>query len=247
MKFKNKNLGIIPARAGSKGIKRKNIQEIGDKPMIEYTFDASRKSKLLDEVLLSTNDLEIIELGKKNKINVPFVRPEELALDDTSMVDVIDHALKNFNQNYGYFPSYFILLSPTSPFRDNIDIDNAIIKFLESGKDSLVSVCSVTQHPAECVSFDKNEKLEFIKFDNMNLSSGRQSYKPYYFIDGAIYICKTNAFYDKFLNKKILFDNDSSLYKLKNSHSIDINDPYDLILARALYDFYKLNTELEIF
>ena len=220
MKFKNKNLGIIPARAGSKGIKRKNIQEIGDKPMIEYTFDASRKSKLLDEVLLSTNDLEIIELGKKNKINVPFVRPEELALDDTSMVDVIDHALKNFNQNYGYFPSYFILLSPTSPFRDNIDIDNAIIKFLESGKDSL---------------------------DNMNLSSGRQSYKPYYFIDGAIYICKTNAFYDKFLNKKILFDNDSSLYKLKNSHSIDINDPYDLILARALYDFYKLNTELEIF
>lgn len=239
-----KNIGIIPARAGSKGIPRKNLQKIGGKPMIQFTFEAALRSKLLDSTFLSTDDLEIIELAKEFKLEIPSVRPRELAQDSTNMVEVIDHVLQKYQENYQYFPEYFILLPPTSPFRDSSDIDNAIKYFLESGKESLVSVCSVTQHPAECVRLNNENKLEFIEFKDMDLTSGRQKYIPFYFIDGAIYICTTKSFYSKFLSKRTLFDEDSEIFILPNTHSIDINETFDLNLARAMWSYSAGNLDM---
>lgn len=232
-----KYLGIIPARGGSKGIKNKNMRVIGKKPMIQFSFEAAMNSSKLDSCILTSDDKDIIEFASGFGISTPFVRPSSIAGDETPMVEVIKHALDWHNTAYSHFPKYFVLLCPTSPFRNAEDIDNAIKKREASNRESLVSVCPVSQHPAECVAIGNSGQLEFIEILEMNLQHGRQAYKPFYFIDGAIYICKTSAFYGKFLKKGVIFDEDTDIYIMKSSHSIDINNWFDLHLARALYHY----------
>ena len=229
--------GIIPARSGSKRIKNKNLIPLGEKPLIQYTFDAGANSKKLDLVILSSDNPFIIDLAKRKGVKAPFVRPSHLARDDSLMVEVIQHALDWYNGHFGRQPIYFVLLSPTSPFRNADDIDRACEKIQNSGKDSLVSVCPVTQHPAECFTVGNDGKLEFITISGMDLLHGTQNYKPSYFIDGAIYICKTSAFFERFRQKGLLFDGESDYVVMPKSHAIDINDMFDLNLARAMIHF----------
>ena len=234
---KKKILGIIPARGGSKGIKNKNMQLIGEKPMIQFTFEAATASRKLDASMLTSDDRDIIAFAKKMGIHVPFLRPSSLAQDDTPMIEVISHALEWHRNEYSYFPEYFVVLAPTSPFRNEEDIDNAIKQIEESKKESLISVCPVSQHPAECVSLGDDGTLEFIRVKGMDLLHGRQQYKPFYFIDGAIYICKITSFYEKYYPSGIIFDESSDIWIMEKWHSIDINDWFDLRLARALFHY----------
>ena len=230
-------LGIIPARGGSKGIINKNMQLIGDKPMIQFTFEAARNSQELDFIILTSDDSDIIAFAKNFGIDVPFVRPSSLAKDDTPMIEVIKHVLEWHKNEYSNLPEYFVVLAPTSPFRNAEDIDNAIRKIENSRRESLISVCPVSQHPAECVTLRNDGTLEFIRVGGMDLLHGRQQYKPFYFIDGAIYICKTSAFYKKYYPSGIIFDETSDIWIMEKSHSIDINDWFDLHLARALFHY----------
>ncbi len=230
-------LAIIPARGGSKGIKNKNMQLIGEKPMIQYTFEAATASRKLDTTILTSDDRDIIAFAKKIGIHVPFVRPSSLAKDDTPIIEVIKHALEWHKNEYAYLPEYFIVLPPTSPFRNAADIDNAIEKIESSKKESLISICPVSQHPAECVALGDDGTLEFVRIEGMDLLHGRQQYKPCYFIDGAIYICKTSTFFEKYYDSGIIFDESSDILIMEKRHSIDINDWFDLHLARALFHY----------
>ena len=240
--MKHKHFGIIPARGGSKGIRNKNIQLIGNKPMIQYTFEASKKSSKLDCVILSSDDEKIIDLALKFKINVPFIRPKPLAQDGTSTAKVIIHALEWYKEEYHDYPENLVLLQPTSPFRTGKDIDNAIEKYESSQKDSLISVCPASQHPSECLTISDSDELEFINIGhNLNLT-GRQLYKKSYFIDGAIYICKTS----KFIENKTMFNSYSEIFILPKSHSIDVDDWFDLLIARAI-KYYSERVNSEIF
>lgn len=241
MRKKNKYFGIVPARAGSKGIPNKNLQDINGMPMLQYTLEAAFLSKNLTYSILSSDDSVAIELAKHLKFNVPFERPISLGQDNSSLSDVILHALEWHNRTFNHNPENIVLLQPTSPFRNNIDIDNAIQAFEESDRMSLVSACEVSQHPAECFTFDENHNLKF-PFSKENICpEGRQNYNRTLFLDGSMYISNT----DLFIDEKRMFSNNSEVYLIDKSHAIDIDDYFMLDLARAI-SFYSNNNNTDL-
>lgn len=223
---------IIPARKGSKGIKNKNRQLIDNKPMIAYTFDAAVTANITSEIYLTSDDLEVIKLAKKNNdIKTPFLRPKELSEDNSGMAEVVLHLLEWIYNDYGSYPVNFILLQPTSPLRDGDDIKKAVVKFEESGKESLFSACKVSQHPFEMFHIKENGVLDFFyKQHEATQSKNRQAYREVYFEDGSIYICNAKWF----LESKSFIDNKSAIYKIEQNHALDIDTEYDLNIARSL-------------
>src|SRR5687768_3079222 len=136
-------LGVIPARGGSKGIRRKNLAPLGGRPLIAHTCDAARGSRALTRVIVSTDDDEVAGEALKLGIEVPFLRPQALAGDDTPMIDVLVDLLSTLASRESYRPDAVVLLQPTSPFRRAGHIDAAVDAFLASGADSIVSVVPV--------------------------------------------------------------------------------------------------------
>jgi CMP-N,N'-diacetyllegionaminic acid synthase len=118
-------LGIIPARGGSKGIPRKNVRQLCGKPLLQYTAESAQAAKLLSRIVLSTEDVEIAELGKRFGVDVPFMRPVELAQDDTPTLPVVQHVLKRLEEQNDRFDAV-CLLQPTNPLRRPADIDACI-------------------------------------------------------------------------------------------------------------------------
>ena len=235
-----KYLAIIPARAGSKGIPGKNMQMIGAKPMVQYTFEAALGSQFLDLVILSSDDQNVIELAKKMSVRAPFVRPVHLAEDNSSTVDVIKHCLEWFNGEYQTLPENIVLLQPTSPFRDSNDLDKAIQLYEKSKRKSLVSACEASQHPSESFIVTETQNLKFVKIDDTPVHSPRQNYRKAYFLNGAIYISTTA----RFLKKHLLFDEESAVYLMRRSHSVDIDDFFDLSSARAFECYAAQNGDI---
>lgn len=201
-----KILGIIPARGGSKGIPGKNIKILGGKPLLEYTIDSVLNSKLLTSCILSSDSEEIIETGKKLRIDVPFTRPPEYAADDTPSIEVVKHALFFFAKNEEYFDAV-CLLQPTTPFRENGLIDKAIKEFQKEDYDSLVSVREVPhEYNPHWIFEEKNGKLE-IATGEKEIISRRQDLPKAYHRDGAIYLTRTEVILDSnsLLGNKIGF------------------------------------------
>ena len=110
---KDKVLGLIPARGGSKGLPRKNILPVAGKPLIGWTIEAAKNSRYLDRLILSSDDREILETAEALGCESPFVRPEALATDSALAIDVIRHAVEAVNDHF----DYIVLLQPTSPLR----------------------------------------------------------------------------------------------------------------------------------
>lgn len=186
-------LGIIPARGGSKGVPRKNIKLLCGKPLLAYTAESALRSKLLSKVVLSTDDDEIAEIGKSLGLEVPFLRPAELAEDTTPTLPVVLHALHKMGELGESFDAV-CLLQPTNPLRRVEDID-ACIELLEKTRaDSVVSVLPVP---------DKfNPKWVYWKNGNgeMTLSTGesepiarRQDLPTAFCRDGTIYVTRTDT------------------------------------------------------
>ena len=125
-------LGIIPARGGSKGIPGKNIKMIAGKPLIEWTIEAAKKSKLLTRVIVSTDDEKIAEVAKQYGAEVPFLRPKDIAQDLSTDVEFLIHALDWLKANQGYEPEIIVRLPPTSPLRTAAHIDEGIKKLMDT-------------------------------------------------------------------------------------------------------------------
>ncbi len=125
--YKNKKiLGLILARGGSKSIPRKNIKLLGGKPLIAHTIEKAKASKYIDRLILSTDDQEIAEVAKSYGCEVPFIRPKELAEDDTQDYPVVAHALEWLRKNENWLPDIIVHLRPTHPFRKTSDIDKGV-------------------------------------------------------------------------------------------------------------------------
>lgn len=211
-------LGIIPARKNSKRIKNKNLQLLGGKKLIEYTFKEARNSKLMEDVILTTDDTKIIKLSKKYKIKSPFIRPKNLSGSLTSMESVIIHALKYYKKKYLEIPTHFLVLQPTSPFRSRHEIDDAIKKYLTSKSSSLVSV-SEPLNPLDEIYITKK---------NVLINNYRKDKSTSYFLNGSIYIRNTKDF----LKTGKLIKKNSNFFITPKISSIDINDKIDLALAK---------------
>lgn len=186
-------LAIIPARGGSKGVPEKNIKLLDGKPLLAYTSEVALQSKYLTELIVSSEDEKILAVAKSLGIKAPFVRPTELAQDNTPTIDVMIHALQWYNSQNIFFDA-ICLLQVTSPFRPLGFIDKAIDKFIKSGSDSLVSV-QKTPH-----EFNPHWTFEVNSEGNLKIATGeteiisrRQELPVAYHRDGSVYITKTDV------------------------------------------------------
>jgi CMP-N,N'-diacetyllegionaminic acid synthase len=186
-------LGLIPARGGSKGVPGKNIKNLAGKPLLAYASEVALKSQYLSEVIVSSDDPQIITVAKKLGVAVPFIRPSVLALDTTPTIDVIIHALEWYQAQNIFFDAV-CLLQVTSPFRTVPFLDAAIKKFIASGCDSLISVQQVPQeyNPHWTFEVDSRGNLK-IATGEEQIISRRQELPIVYHRDGSIYITTTEV------------------------------------------------------
>ncbi len=224
-----KVIAIIPARSGSKGVPGKNIRLLGSKPLLQYTAEAALKAEMLDNTILSTDSEKIAFIAKKCGIDVPFMRPEILATDTASSIDVVLHAI-NFLEGQGKFYDAICLLQPTCPFRAKGFIDRAIDQFIQKDADCLVSVLPVPHEFNPHWIFEPDMKGELhIATGEKEIIKRRQDLPPAFFRDGSIYITKTSvikeqqSFYGKhmvYIESEPLFyvniDNENDWIKAEN-------------------------------
>ena len=237
MNFDNKFLAIIPARAGSKGVFEKNIQLIGNKPMIQFTIEAALANFSAENVIVTSNDQKVLDITRQLGLIVPFKRPDELSTDTIGTADVIKHALHWYKAEYKSLPKNIILLQPSSPFRDSNDIRLAVEKFNYSKRKTLISATDPMQHPGDCILKSQNGHFKRLEIGKNNFH--RQSYPEVLFIDGGIYISEVSHF----LKTQDLIGDDPEVYKTEQYNAIDIDTPFDLELARAIHN-YKLSDDL---
>ena len=226
---KGKNiLGLIPARGGSKGLPRKNIKSLLGKPLIAWTIEQALASKYLDRVVVSTEDEEIAEISKKYGADVPFIRPKELAKDNTKGIKVVLHAVDWMEKNDKQY-DLLMLLQPTSPLRRCKDIDKAIeLLFLKEAK-AIVSVCEVDHHPLWANTLPEDGCMkDFIRQEIMN--KNRQELPVFYRLNGAIYLAYCNYIkqYKSFMAKETF------AYIMPGERSIDIDNEVDFELVRII-------------
>ena len=226
---KNKILGIIPARGGSKRLPGKNVKMLVNKPLIAWTVEQANKSKLLTKTIVSTDDEEIANVAKQYGGNVPFMRPPHLAKDDSSSYDVIYHALDYFEEQ-GEKYDIVALLEPTSPLRKDDDIDKAISYFLENVDkgDSLISVGKVhLEHPAYVKTISNDYLSPYCKEkEDSSDSTPKEPYFPY----GVIYISKVSA-----LKKHNSFYQPKSIpYTIERWQNYEVDDIFDFCCIEAI-------------
>ena len=185
-------LGLIPARGGSKGVPGKNIKQMGGNPLIAYTIESAQKSNLLTDIVLSTDDEGIAQVGKEYGVQVPYIRPESLASDTAKSIDVVQHALQ-FYKDLGQSYDAVCLLQPTTPFRESGSIDSAINTYIEQTLDSLISVLPVPhEYNPHWVFVDKEGTLSISTGDE-EIISRRQDLPTAYHRDGSIYLTSTEV------------------------------------------------------
>ena len=219
----NKNLfvALIPARGGSKGLKKKNLYPVNNKPLISWTIESAISSHYLEQIFVSSDDNSILEIASKEGVNC-IERPANLAEDTSSMESVIMHSIEEIDKQ-GIRFKYLILLQPTSPLRDSKDIDSACKKFIQLKADSLISVTNVESSVLKTLVKDDNGFLR-PAFDNKFPSMNRQQLPLAYKPNGAIYIINKKLF----LNNPTLFQKDTAMYEMKENKSIDVDSINDI-------------------
>lgn len=223
-------LGVIAARGESKRLPKKNIFDLAGKPLIGWTIEAALKSKYVDEVVVSTDNTEIAEISKNLGAKVQFIRSKELSTDSTPSTQVVIHAVNYYLDEQKKEFDYVMLLQPTSPLRDEHDIDKAI-EFLYSKKaDAVVSVCEAEQPPLWSNTLPENLSMKnFLRDDLKNKVS--QDIPTYYRINGAIYICKIT----KLLEEGTIFLKENIFaFVMEAEKSVDIDSLMNFKLAEAL-------------
>ena len=215
-------LGIITARGGSKGLPRKNILELGGKPMLAWTILAAQESAYIDRLIVTTDDQEIADVARQWNCEVPFMRPDNLAGDKVSSVDVILHALQELEAQH----NYMVLLQPTSPFRTGADIDACLERCEKTNAPVCVSVCEVDKSPYWMVSMDELNHLQQI-LKPPNPVSRRQDLPKVYALNGAVYAAEV----DWFCANKTFLTEKTLGYAMPKERSLDVDSKYDLSLA----------------
>tara|TARA_B100000953_G_scaffold5522_1_gene4868 strand:- start:1277 stop:2077 length:801 start_codon:yes stop_codon:yes gene_type:complete len=228
MIFKNilKVLGLIPARGGSKGIPLKNIKKLAGKPLVQFSIESAKTSKLLDRIIVSTDDMKIAQISKKLGAEVPFLRPGKISQDSSSLLGVVKHCLKHLSENESYTPDIISILQPTSPLRTSKMIDNSIKLLKTTNATSVLSVSIKRHHPFRSFwlpkKFLKPFKPTFEKFYQ------RQKLPSLYYPTGSIYTfwSKTLQQHNSIYGPKIF----PLIAKEKEFH-LDIDNPYELFVS----------------
>ena len=222
-----RNLAIIPARSGSKGLPGKNIRPLAGKPLLAHTVLAAKESGLFDEIYLSTDSAEYARIGIEYGASVPFIRSPELAGDAADSWAVVRDTLRKYREAGRKFDTV-ALLQPTSPLRMAQDIVGAYQVFASKNARAVVALCEADHSPLLCSHLASDGSLD--GFLNPIESGLRQEYGVFYRINGAIYIAAT-VFIENTTN---LYQTGCYGYVMPKERSVDIDDEIDFFIAQAL-------------
>lgn len=234
-----KLLGVIPARGGSKSVPRKNLKSLAGKPLVAYVIEEALKSKLLNRVIVSTEDKEIARVARSYGAEVPFMRPKELARDEVSIIPVVQHAMRYLDENESWRADVIASIQPTSPFIEAADIDSAVTKLIKTRCDSVVSVCKMVHgHPYWAM------KLEGDRLTPLNPKGHRylqkQDLPPFYMLNGALYVRRRKVL-ENWSGRDFALGKDVRAIVMDEAKSIDIDTPVDFMVAENLIKKRKVS------
>lgn len=213
-------LGLIPARGGSKGIPGKNLVSFGGKPLIARTIETAIASGVINRLVVSTDDHKIADVALRYGAEVPFMRPPELARDDTATAPVISHAVEALA-----FNGAIALLQPTSPLRSAEDISRCVELHKQLGK-TIISITETKIHPSWMFGLDDGNKIIASE-----VSERRQKGNPRFVPNGAVYVFDSSTG----LNFK-----EAIGYVMPAERSCDIDTPHDLRIANFELEYRNL-------
>jgi CMP-N,N'-diacetyllegionaminic acid synthase len=223
-------IAIIPARGGSKGVPQKNIKMICGKPLIVWTIEKALKSRFIDELIVSTDDDEIAHISAAAGASVPFRRPAELATDTAPTMAAIDHALDYFRAARDMTFEYVVLLEPTSPLREDDDIDR-MLEQLEANAadyDSIISVGEVAEHPSIVKRLVGGSLAPFCP--ELQTTTRRQDNEAAYFPYAVGYIAKTSSL----AAERTFYGKRAAHYRIKRYQNYEIDDLYDFLAVASV-------------
>jgi len=219
-------LFLIPARGGSKGIPKKNIAEVGGRPLIAWSIEAGLGTRHRGRVIVSTDSAEIADVARGCSAEVPFMRPAELANDDATSLDMALHSLQWLEKNGHYRPAYLVLLQPTSPLREPGDIDAAIEIAMVKDADAVVSVSPASSHPYWTKTLASDGQLQDF-MPPPKPSMRRQELPEVFALNGAIFLIRPEVL----IAKKTWYPEGTYGYVMPPERALDIDTPWDLRLA----------------
>lgn len=218
-------LGVIVGRAGSKRLPGKHLRHLGGKPLLSWTLEAVLSAKRLDKTIFSTDGEEMAALARSHGLDVPFMRPPELAADTSLPLDVLRHALA-FCMRRGEAYDAVVLLQATSPFRSGFHIDEAIALFLDAGADTVTSARPAREHAYYQFTLEKNRMVPF--FPN-GCTLARHDLPRAYLENGAVYVLSTQN-----ILSGAFYGSNVCCYQMDEDSSIDIDTEEDLRRAECI-------------
>lgn len=230
---KKKVLALIPARRGSKGLPGKNIKQMCGKPLLAWTIEKALLSEYLDCILVSTDCKDIASIARSFGGYVPFLRPEELSSDKSSTFDVAAHALKFLQEKEDMDFEYVVLLEPTSPLREDDDIDKMleVLSKNRSNFDSIISVGEVDEHPSIVKRLEGSNLESFCP--ELKQTLRRQDNEAAFFPYGVAYVANKNAL----LKEKSFYTERCTYFKIKKYQNIEIDDIYGFLCAERIMKY----------
>jgi CMP-N-acetylneuraminic acid synthetase len=229
-------LAVVPARGGSKGIPRKNLQLLGGRPLVAHAVEVGRAAMpLVSRVVCSTDDAEIAAVAAAAGAEVPFLRPAELAQDTSEDWPVFVHLLDWLEAHESWVPDLIVNLRPTSPMRTSGHVEAAIRLLLETGVDSVKAVCLARQHPHKMWLRGSNREIEPYLKTPFRLSRGpdvpRAQLEDVYWQNGVVDVTRREVVREQgvMIGRRV-----AGLVTLPEE-SIDIDTPMDLALAELLF------------
>jgi len=226
-------IAIIPARGGSKGIPEKNIKIFCGKPLIAWAILAAKKSKLLDRIIVSTDNPKIAKIARKYGAETPFMQPAELAQASSRMEQVFVYALRWLKENENYNVDVIVWLQPTSPLRQSHHIDEAIELFLKKKRDAVISASEL---PADHNPYwiykepkaGRKTLFNAVGQNIKNIPARRQLLPKYYFMNNIAFAMRAKNLTGI---HPTLFGKTQEIYKMNDFYDADINTPEEWILT----------------
>lgn len=223
-------VAIIPARGGSKGIPGKNIKSLCGKPLIAYSIEAALQAEEIERIVVTTDSDEIAAVSRRYGAEIPFIRPSFLAEDTSSAVDVYLHAIDYLQTSEGINIEKFVVLLPTAPLRDAVEIDNAVRIFKQGEYKTLVSMVKAEVPISWYFEMRAGGIVKNAGFDSKNELNNRQANQQYYIPNGAIYILD----YELLKKGRTYYTDSTFAYIMDKNKSIDIDTAEDFAYAEFM-------------
>ncbi len=232
-----KTIGFIFARGGSKGVPGKNIKDLGGKPLLQYAIEIGLKSKLIDRVIVSTDDEIIAKKAVDAGAEVPFIRPAELAGDDSPEWLSWQHAIKEI-RSAGYDFDVFVSIPATSPLRETQDVDSCIESLIkDNDADAVITVCEAQRHPSFNMVVLDDERYAELAWQGDETVTRRQDAPALYDMTTVAYAAKPKFV----LQANSIFEGRVKAVVIPRERALDIDTEFDFKIAELLMKESKRN------